>query len=176
MVVYVDEMRDWAEMSRRKSLRYTRWCHMLADTRHELHSFAGQLGLQTRWFQDHPYRWHYDLTPGRRSQAVRMGAREVTFRDVAALMYLRRHKGNARQVTEDSVVEVYTWHGECLFLHAEDDNGKKRITGLLIPVDGEMVPARYGDWVVKSEDGDCAVHIIGHQDPSRLVKPGKETT
>ena len=166
MTVYVDEIKDFSAVSRRKGLRYSHWCHMFADSRQELHDFAGQIGLLPRWFQDHPVRWHYDLTPGRRGQAVRMGAREITFRDVSTSLYLRRQGDLARLVTPDNVVEVFTWHGDCRFRHDEDAKGRQRITGLTVPVGGQPTPALFGDWVVVSEDGDCAVYTIGNRDVS----------
>lgn len=90
MTVYVDRVRDWSYVARLKGLRHTHWCHLLADSREELHAFAGQLGLRRSWFQDHPIRWHYDLTPNKRVQAVRLGAVEIDHRDVAKIMQTRR--------------------------------------------------------------------------------------
>lgn len=164
MTVYVDEIRDWSGISLQKGLKYTRWCHMVADSRQELHAFASQLGLMRRWFQDDPVRWHYDLTPGRRSQAVRMGAREITRHDLAMLMYLRRQGDRARQVTEDNVVEVFTWHGNCRF-HHEPVDGKETVTGLVIDVNGVSVVARFGDWVVMPEGGDPLVCSLYRPEP-----------
>ena len=166
MTVYVDEIKDWTNTSQRRGLRYTHWCHMFADTRQELHDFADQLGLLPRWFQDHPVRWHYDLTPGRRAQAVRMGAREVTFRDAAALLYLRRQGDAARLLTDDNVVEVHTWLGGCARFRHETVRGRQKLTGLTVSVAGRPTPALFGDWVVVSEDGDCAVCTIGNRDVS----------
>jgi hypothetical protein len=51
-------------------------CHLTADTLEELHAFAARLGMRRAWFQDHPLCPHYDLTPGRREVAVRLGAKE----------------------------------------------------------------------------------------------------
>jgi hypothetical protein len=47
-----------------------RWCHMIADTEDELHALATKIGLRRAWFQGD----HYDLTPGRRQAAIRIGA------------------------------------------------------------------------------------------------------
>ncbi|MBD3004807.1 DUF4031 domain-containing protein [Streptomyces sp. 5-10] len=83
-------MQDWTYVAWRKGLYYTRWCHLTSDTREELHAFAGQLGLKRSWFQDHEIRWHYDLTPGKRAQAVRLGATEIDHYKMAKLMKDRR--------------------------------------------------------------------------------------
>jgi hypothetical protein len=94
MTVYVDELRDYTEIARAKGLPATHWCHLTADTRDELHAFAARLGLRRAWFQDDKVLWHYDLTPGKRVQALRLGATEVTFREIGALITARRW-GNA---------------------------------------------------------------------------------
>lgn len=54
------------------------WCHMTADTKDELHEFAGSIGLKRSWFQDKPRGlWHYDVTKAVRSRAVAAGAVEI---------------------------------------------------------------------------------------------------
>jgi hypothetical protein len=74
MSVYVDEVRDYTTVARLKGLRWTHWAHLTADTKEELHAFAQRLGLRRSWFQDHPTRWHYDITPNKRDQALQLGA------------------------------------------------------------------------------------------------------
>lgn len=59
------------------------WCHLTADSLSELHEFADRLGLQRSWFQappktPHP---HYDLTEGKREQALKLGAVELLDRE-----------------------------------------------------------------------------------------------
>lgn len=71
-------------------LRFTRFCHLLADTRAELHAFADQLGVPPWTFQEHAWRWHYDLPAQLRPAAIELGARELTMHEVGAL--LRRRK------------------------------------------------------------------------------------
>lgn len=59
------------------------WCHMTSDTSlSELHAFADRLGLKRAWFQED----HYDLVATRRSLAVRLGAQEVTGRELLRRM------------------------------------------------------------------------------------------
>ena len=57
MACYVDTVREYPSAG----LRFTEFCHLLADTRDELHAFADLLGIPRRFFQDHPWRWHHDL-------------------------------------------------------------------------------------------------------------------
>jgi hypothetical protein len=83
---YVDAVREYPNAG----LRFTRFCHLLADTREELHEMAGALGVPHRYFQDHPWRWHHDLPEPLRDRALELGARELTLHEVGAL--LRRRK------------------------------------------------------------------------------------
>ena len=71
-------------------LRFTEFCHLLADTRAELHEMAAALGIPARFFQDHPWRWHHDLPAPLRPRAVELGAVEVTMHDVGALLRARK--------------------------------------------------------------------------------------
>lgn len=95
MSVYVDEIRDWGLIARARGLRHTHWCHLTADTEEELHAFAARLGLRRSWFQkksDRDYRWHYDIVPSKRAQAVRLGAQEVDRRFIGQLMVRRQEQ------------------------------------------------------------------------------------
>lgn len=68
MAVYVDDVRH----------RFGRMimCHLWADSLEELHEFAGRLGLKREWFQEPPKAsWHhYDISLGKKAQALKMGA------------------------------------------------------------------------------------------------------
>jgi hypothetical protein len=59
--------------------------HMQADTLEELHAFAARLGLRRSWFQrsSRAELSHYDVTRGKREQAIRMGAIAETWREAA---------------------------------------------------------------------------------------------
>ena len=67
MTVYVDNARiPW---------RGWRMSHMYADTPSELHALADRIGLKRSWFQDTGHGLpHYDLTDGKRAQALAAGA------------------------------------------------------------------------------------------------------
>lgn len=103
MTVYVDDIKDYTLIAKARRLRHTHWCHLTGDTEKELHAFAKRLGLRRSWFQKKgpdDYRWHYDITPPKRAQAVRMGAVEIDRHDVVALMDSRR------AAVEDEASEV----------------------------------------------------------------------
>jgi len=88
--VYVDELLDYSDLAAARGLRHTHWCHLIADQREELHAFASRLGLRRAWFQDDPVLWHYDITPGKRAHAVRLGARQVDYREIGRIVSARR--------------------------------------------------------------------------------------
>ena len=71
MPVYVDAL---MEHPAKPGLRWTRWCHMRADTLEELHAMASLVGLKREWFQGKPGSPHYDLTPIKRALAITWGA------------------------------------------------------------------------------------------------------
>lgn len=78
MTVYVDELRHNPPSKR---WPYGQSCHLLADTKAELHTFATKLQICPSWFKPHD-RWpHYDLTANKRALAVREGAIEVKARE-----------------------------------------------------------------------------------------------
>ena len=69
MSVFVDNVRiEW---------RGRRWCHMVASSLEELHSFASELGLRLEWFQESASYPHYDITLETRVIAVNKGALEA---------------------------------------------------------------------------------------------------
>lgn len=79
MAVYVDKLQNWPQPPKKGA---ERWfgngkpsCHLTADTLAELHAFSRRLHLRFDWFQSE-HGGHYDLTPGKRAEAVRLGARE----------------------------------------------------------------------------------------------------
>lgn len=86
MACYVDSVQHYPDAG----LRFTDFCHLLADTRAELHAMAAALGVPRRIFQEHPYRWHYDLPAHLRPRAVELGAREVTMHEVGTLLRARK--------------------------------------------------------------------------------------
>ena len=70
-------------------------CHMLADTRAELHEMADRLGLKRSWFQDSPPHSapHYDVALSKRDEAVRLGAILVDRRGLVDVIRRARAAG-----------------------------------------------------------------------------------
>ena len=68
------------------------YCHMMSDlverdkALEELHAFAASLGLKRSWFQNHATHPHYDIAPSKRALAIERGAKEVTSREMVAVI------------------------------------------------------------------------------------------
>lgn len=95
MPCYVDELKQTVAtggQARRVGARNGhRWCHLVADTFTELQVMADLLGLKLEWLQKGGDGFqHYDLTPGRRSLAVDLGAQEVTSREIVKIRWKHR--------------------------------------------------------------------------------------
>lgn len=78
------------------------WYHLISDQidQTELHKFAYRLGLRRSYFQpgkelarpdEHdPGKDHYDVTEGKRQQAIKMGAKSITGEELGAVMQRKR--------------------------------------------------------------------------------------
>ncbi len=86
MTVYVDQLRPVPAYAPPPLLRAGLVCHMMADTDDELEDMAGRIGMRKSWRHGD----HYDLTPARRSLAMRYGAVEVNGRSLAELRRRKR--------------------------------------------------------------------------------------
>lgn len=104
MTVYVDDAGIAAAVTDSETGRtYTsRWCHLFSDQIDpaELHAFAARIGLRRAWFQPgkslsglhDPSHDHYDVTAGKRAQAIKSGAVSVDIREAVRLWGLKRDR------------------------------------------------------------------------------------
>jgi len=121
MTVYDDNAGIPATVASGPVTHTSRWFHLTADTQDELHEFAAALGLQRSYFQpgtpagNRPsVAWHYDVTSGKRLQALRMGACEIGLREMGELLRRRRAEQKARETTapipaESPALRSATW-------------------------------------------------------------------
>lgn len=87
MTVFVDTMR--APFGRMIM------CHMIADTKEELLQMADQIGVQRKWIQyEGTYKEHFDISLGKRALAIKAGAVEITWRELANKI---RERANAEK-------------------------------------------------------------------------------
>lgn len=78
MTVYVDNMRaPYGRML---------MCHMIADTVDELHRMADRIGVARRWYQGD----HYDICLAKKKIAMRLGACEVSQRELGRMVMEQR--------------------------------------------------------------------------------------
>lgn len=82
MTVYVDDMHK-VPMGRFGRMKMS---HMIADTEEELHAMAAKIGVARKWYQGD----HYDIALSKRALAVQFGAKEVTMKELAAMVIERR--------------------------------------------------------------------------------------
>lgn len=94
MAVYVDELRTCIP---NQNWQWTKSCHMVADSIDELHAFATALGLKRSWFQcpasGKTRIAHYDLTQGKRSEAIALGATVIDRRE-----FVRRLRASKQEL------------------------------------------------------------------------------
>lgn len=83
MSLYVDDLRS---TRRTQKWPYNFACHLMADTYDELHEFASRIGLRQEWFHVD----HYDLTAGKRWDALAKGAVPVSTRQMVKLRQAKR--------------------------------------------------------------------------------------
>ena len=67
-----------------------KWCHLVADSLDELHTFARLLGLKRSWFQGEASSPHYDITVVIREKALALGAVQVSSEQL--VLHARRIK------------------------------------------------------------------------------------
>ena len=66
-------------------------CHMMADSREELAAMADAIGVNRKWIQKPGTAGeHYDIALSMRAKAVKLGAKEITLRDMAAIQLKRQ--------------------------------------------------------------------------------------
>jgi len=82
-MVYVDDMK--AGFGRMVM------CHMAADTTEELLAMAAAIGVNEKWIQ-YPgtAKEHFDICLSKRARAVKLGARQVTQRELVELVERKR--------------------------------------------------------------------------------------
>lgn len=84
MTAYVDPLRAHPRRNRLGNL----WCHLMADSFHELHAFARAIGVNRCWFHHD----HYDLNPEQREAAVLHGALPNSGRALVAVRQMLRDR------------------------------------------------------------------------------------
>jgi hypothetical protein len=96
MAVYVDTMQA--------PYKGMLMCHMIADCEQELHAMAAAIGMQRKSYQGD----HYDIPMHMKQLALQNGAREISMRELAALVFLQR-AGQPMGEPETAVARMRSW-------------------------------------------------------------------
>jgi uncharacterized protein DUF4031 len=110
VAVYVDDASIPARVPNGRVVHGSRWSHLFADTQRELHEFAAKLALRRSYFQPGQPRgdgspsphWHYDLTAGKRQQAIRLGAQPVTAREAIEIIAAREARAEQTLMSDEA--------------------------------------------------------------------------
>ena len=91
MTVFVDDFLLAATIAHGRRVVRGRWSHLMADTTDELAEFATQLRLSSAWIQkpNTPHE-HYDITAGKRTQALQLGAVDISYGETGHLAACKR--------------------------------------------------------------------------------------
>lgn len=66
-------------------------CHMIADTTEELLQMVDKIGVQRKWLQDAgTNREHFDICLSKKAKAVKLGALEISSRELATMTANRK--------------------------------------------------------------------------------------
>jgi hypothetical protein len=85
VTVYVDDMNAPFRPKHRPNTVYI-MCHMVADDEAELHAMAKAIGVARKWYQGD----HYDVSKSAKAAALKLGAVETSWRELALWANARR--------------------------------------------------------------------------------------
>lgn len=103
MPIFVDNIKTYPNTK----LRQKQWCHCVSDLdgaegTEELLDFARSLGLKDIWLQHAgKHTEHFDLTPAKRALAIKLGATEISSRDLVRNITLKKMRKNDSVVIYD---------------------------------------------------------------------------
>jgi hypothetical protein len=114
MAVYVDDMNLPADVPNGNRTVGGKWSHLFADTEAELIAFARKIGLKPEWIQrEGTHRVHFDVTAGKRQQAIAEGATALTMHeaDVFFLSQARKERAaaHARRAEAEARPQRHSW-------------------------------------------------------------------
>lgn len=90
-MIYVDQLPSdgWG--------KWSGGAHMLGTNLEELHTMARKIGLRRSWFQDDSTFAHYDLTKGKRAQAIAAGAVKIDATEIPGDVLMKDDDGGYTQ-------------------------------------------------------------------------------
>lgn len=98
-------------------------CHMVADTTEELFYMADRIGVRRKWVQDYgTHREHFDICLTKRAIAVRLGAKEITMRELAAFTQLRKQLTIPMRELTPFEIEQYLSAFTPIYTYGKEEN------------------------------------------------------
>jgi hypothetical protein len=120
-MIYVDDVGIPATVWNKRTGWYvdSRWYHLISDQLDtaELHAFAARLGLHRSYFQEgkdilghgpDPGHDHYDVTVGKRKQALALGAQGISWRQLAEITMAKTQAYRERRRIETTALTSRT--------------------------------------------------------------------
>jgi uncharacterized protein DUF4031 len=173
MAVYVDDASILATVPNGRARHTSGWSHLFADTQDELHEFAARLGLRRSYFQPGKPRgdgspsphWHYDVTAGKRQQALRLGAQPVAWRDAPRIIRERDTAAERARVADQAARAAgLAWRA-----------GDYIKAGRLLDAARAADPSRAGLWAehtarVHAAAREAAAKVASANDPRPLTE------
>jgi hypothetical protein len=165
VAVYVDDASIPARVPNGRVVHDSRRSHLFADTQQELNDFAAKLGLRRPSFQPgqprgdgspSPY-WHYNLTAGKRQQAIRLGAQPVTSREAIEIIHAREARAGRAQIADQAS------HAAGLAYRADEFAKASRWLNVARPAD----PSRARLWAERA----ARVHAAAGQHAAKVAGP-----
>jgi Protein of unknown function (DUF4031) len=160
MAVYVDDANIQATVPNGRARHTSLRSHLFADSQEELHEFAAQLGLRRSFFQGGPKHgpfWHYDVTAGKRQQAIRLGAQPVSWREAAQISLDREARAERARVADQAS------RAAGLAYRAGDYTRASQLLG----VSREADPSRAPVWAERA----ARVHAAAHERAAEVAGP-----
>lgn len=166
MPVYVDNLKP---SIKNKNWKYNKSCHLVADSLEELHAFAKKIKMPIAWFQKRlggmP---HYDLTEGKRKEAVKAGAIQIN--DAQLVDMICKAKAELSD-TVAKVEETVTPIEICNLHHEKPQHpwdvevcrGSSPLGNIFTLTDEserDEVCDKYREWVMNQLNIDCNISII----------------
>jgi hypothetical protein len=117
MAVYVDDMNLRADVPNGDHTVRGKWSHLFAGTEAELKAFARKIGLKPEWIQhEGTHRVHFDVTAGKREQAIAEGATALTMHETGVffLSQARKEKAaaHARRAEAEAKPQRHSWSAD----------------------------------------------------------------
>lgn len=67
-------------------------CHMIADSTEEILQMVKKIGVNPKWIQDAGTpREHFDICLSKKALAIKAGAKEIGFRELATITMNRKY-------------------------------------------------------------------------------------